>query len=175
VTASAGSPDAADINLHHLYITRPATRRYSEQAGEEKTAYLSGSCNLMQTLVIPFVFLVTGAGQRFEPARRFYVFTAKPMKTESSSHEKWGLCLQYVSSRFSKPPPRVYTRKLAWGTSLLDPHRLHEVLRLPLESKAEAGALTEAAHDIDLSAVRLDEALGYRQPKTCPGVISCLR
>ena len=42
---------------------------------------------------------------------------------------------------------------------------VNEPLWLPLERKAKVGALTEAARDFDLAAVRLDEPSGYGQPE----------
>ena len=46
--------------------------------------------------------LVPGAGQRFESARRLFVFPAKPAKTKGLRSSSRRLCQQYVSSRLSE-------------------------------------------------------------------------
>jgi hypothetical protein len=43
--------------------------------------------------------LVKRLGQRFESARRLFVFPANTVKVKSPRHEHRGLCQQYVSSR----------------------------------------------------------------------------
>jgi Ketopantoate reductase PanE/ApbA len=53
----------------------------------------------LQAPATPELSLVAGAGQRFESARRLFVFPANTAKTESHRCSCRGLCQQYVSSR----------------------------------------------------------------------------
>src|SRR5829696_198577 len=69
------SPIACGVSdLHHSYITHGAITCNGRQTREKKPAYLSGFCKCVQSLGMPRISLVAGAGKRFESARRLSFF-----------------------------------------------------------------------------------------------------
>jgi hypothetical protein len=68
--------------LHHSDTTGNAIRCNTQQTRDKKAAHLCGICKLLQTPATHELSLVKRLGQRFESARRLFLFPIDKLDTQ---------------------------------------------------------------------------------------------